>query len=155
MPLAAAQVVDALAARLSGLPLAGTRVYTSRTWPLTEKDLPAWRLFAVDEDIEPQTIHEPTPQRHALQVELHGHARAVEDLDDRLNDLASQALTAVFASPPPADDLALLQVQHRVALSARRIERGMQSEGEASMGLVNITLRAEFMSMSNAPDTIL
>lgn len=151
--LAAQQVIDAVAARLNGLPLAGARVFTSRTWPLTEKDLPAWRLFAVDEDIEPQTIHEPSVQMHRLQIELRGHARATDDLDDRLNDLASEALGALFANPPPSDTLSTLR--QKVSLSARRIERGMQTEGEASVGIANITVRAEFMTRSDAPDTIL
>lgn len=151
--LAAAQVLNAIAARLTGLPLAGVRVYTSRAWPLASKDLPAWKVVAPDEDIEPMTVHRPTPQKHLLQVELLGHTRAVDDLDDRLHALASEALTAVFNEPGTPD--ALSAFDGKVQLSARRIERAMAGEGEAALGLVTITLRAEFNTLSNAPDTIL
>jgi hypothetical protein len=151
--LAAQQVVDAIASRITGLALTGARAYTSRMWPLSEADLPAWRVFAVDEDIEPTTVHSPFVQTHALQIELRGAARAVADLDDTLNALASQALTALFNPPGVADALSVLL--QRVALTTRRIERAMATEGEAAVGLATLTLRAEFRTLSNAPDTIL
>lgn len=152
MPLAAAQVIDALAERITGLSLAGDRVLTSRTWPLAEKDLPAWRVIAVDEDVEPTTVHKPSLNLHHLQVELRGFASASEDLDDVLHAMASQALTAVFNTPVVAD--ALAGMVRKVSLSLRRIERAMKTEGEASLGLVTITIRAEFHTPSNDPDTI-
>ena len=70
MPLAAAQIIDAIAARMTGLPLAGARVFTSRAWPLAEDALPAWRVLAANEDIEPTTVHPNARQEHRLQVEL-------------------------------------------------------------------------------------
>jgi hypothetical protein len=151
LPLAAAQVVDALAARLSGQPLAGTRVYTSRAWPLSEDGLPAWKVVAVDEDIEPQTVHSPTLQRHALQVELQGYAKAAANLDDALHALASEALTVIFNAPGAPDALSALT---STAISTRRIERAMQKDGEAVLGLVTVTLRAEFNTYEDEPDTI-
>ena len=59
MALAAAQVIDALAARLVPLAATGGRVYTSRAWPLT--DLPAWRVTAEDEAVQ-QAAVEPWNQ---------------------------------------------------------------------------------------------
>lgn len=152
MALASAQIIDAIAARLSGLPLAGIRVYTSRAWPLSEAGLPAWRVVAVDEDVEPLTVHRPAQQQHRLQVEVQGYARATADLDDALHALASEALTALLTLAPPADALAGLNT---VQFSLRRIERAMQPLGEASLGLITITLRADFRTASNAPDTII
>lgn len=156
MALASAQVVDAVAARITGLALSGNRIYTSRAWPIDEKTLrtvgPAGRVFAVDEDITPQTIHAPTRQQHALQIELEGLVREVENVDDEMHALAAQWLTALFSTTPPADALAALGA--KVLLTQRRIEREMQSDGQASIGRVLITLRAEFHTRSNAPDTI-
>lgn len=153
MTLAAAQVIAAVAARIINLPLAGADVFTSRAWPIADSALPAWRVIAVDEDIEPITVHGPWANAHRLQIEVHGLARAVQDLDDTLHALASEALTALFNEPMAPDALSALR--GHVSLSLRRIERGMQSGGEAANGLVNITLRAEFQTLSNAPDTIL
>jgi hypothetical protein len=152
MPLASAQVVDAIAARISGLALAGTRVYTSRAWPLDESQLPAWRVVAADEDIEPATVHVPALQKHRLQVELLGYCQAVADVDDALHALASQALTALFNAPGAPDALSAMT---KVILTLRRIERALQSEGAATLGLITVTLRAEFHTRSNAPDTLI
>lgn len=153
MALASAQIVDAIAARISGLPLAGTRVYTSRAWPLGKAGLPAWRVVAVDEVMDPQTVHPNPPQLHELQVELRGHVAAAEDLDDDMHALAVEALTAIFDTTPPADALANL-LAGKVKLTQRRIERAMQTEGQADLGLIVITLRAEFRTRAAAPETL-
>ncbi len=152
MTLAAAQVIDAIAARITGLALAGPRVYTSRAWPLAVADLPAWRVVAADEDVEPQMVHPDPVQQHALQVELRGHAHAVANLDDSLHAMAEQALAAVFALTPPVDALAAMKSKLQITL--RRLERAMQAEGEASVGLVLITLRVVFRTRASAPGTL-
>lgn len=150
--LAAGQVIDAMATRLTGLALAGSRVYTSRTWPLSEEELPAWRVQAGDEDIEPVTVHPDALQQHALQVELRGHARAVASLDDSLHALAAEALTAVFDTTPPAD--ALNTIASKLQVTLRRIERAVATEGEAAIGLVILTLRVIFRTRASAPETL-
>lgn len=154
MALASAQVVDAVAARISGLALAGTRVYTSRVHPLVNSaaTLPAWKVLAADEDVEPTTVHAPALLKHHLQIELQGYARAVDNLDDALHALAAQALTALFNTPGAPDALSAMTT---VVLSLRRIERAMAAEGEAVLGLITVTLRAVFHTRSNAPETIL
>src|SRR4051812_5941361 len=99
MALAAAQVVDALAALLVPVALSGGRVYTSRLWPLTEAELPAWRVTAETEEVQPTTIHSGVEQ-HLLSVEAKGYARATDNLDDSLHALAAAGLTALFAGTP-------------------------------------------------------
>lgn len=148
--LAAGQVVHALATRITGLAL-GAGVYTARAWPLAVDQLPAWRVVAVDEDIEPQTVHPDPFQAHALQVELRGHLRATEALDDDMHALSAEALTAVFDQSPPVD--ALAAIASRLQLTLRRIERAMSTEGEAAIGLVVITLRATFRTRASAPES--
>lgn len=152
MTLAAAQIVDAVATRITGLALAGNRVFTSRAWPLADNGLPAGKVIAVDEDIEPATVHSPMLQQHRLQIELRGYVREVENIDDEMHALASEWLTALFDTTPPADALAALGT--KIVLTQRRIERDMQREGESNLALVTVTLRAEFRTFSNAPDTI-
>jgi hypothetical protein len=149
--LASAQVLDAIAARITGLPLAGARVYTSRAWPLDV--LPAVRVVSPDEDIEQLTVHNPAVQKHALQVELQGYLQATDDLDDAMHALASELLTALFNDPGTPD--ALSTIGNDVVLAQRRIERAMAKEGQADIGLIQITLRASFSTRSNAPDTLI
>jgi hypothetical protein len=152
MALASAQVVDALATRITGLALAGANVFTSRAWPLAEGDLPAWKVVAADEDVEPMTVHPDALQKHTLQVELRGHAKAVDNIDDALHALAAQALTAIFDLTPPAD--ALNTIASKLQVTLRRIERDMQQQGQALLGLVVITLRVDFRTRASAPETL-
>lgn len=151
MALAGAQIRAAIATRLTGLPLAGERVYKSRAWPLNL--LPAWKIVTPDEDIEPMTVHPNTPQNHRLQLELQGYTSVVDELDDRLDDLAAEALTAIFNPPGSPDALSVLMTH--MQLTQRRIERVMSPEGQAVLGMVQITLRAEYRTKANAPETIL
>lgn len=147
--LAAGQIVHAIATRITGLAL-GAGVFTARAWPLAEDQLPAWRVVAIDEDVEPQTVHSDPYQQHALQVELRGHVRATADLDEELHALSAEALAAVFDPTPPAD--ALTSIVSKLQLTLRRIERAMATEGEAAIGLVVITLRATFRTRASAPE---
>lgn len=140
MALAAAQVVDAVAARLNGLALTGTRVYTSRTWPLAEADLPAWRVVAADEQVKLAEMD--GLNLHRLAIEARGVARAVEDLDDSLHALAAQALAALFVAPAP----------YRLELQG--IERNMRQEGEAAVGQITLRLQASFYAYPHTPETI-
>jgi hypothetical protein len=142
MALAAAQVVDAVAARLVPVVLSGGRVYTSRLWPLTEAEIPAWRVTAEDEEVETTTVHAGV-QQHILTVEAKGYRRATSDLDDALHALAAAGLTALFAGTPP----------HFLALTA--IERDMTTEGEAAMGVITLRMQTRFFTQPSAPETIL
>lgn len=150
--LAAGQVIDALAGRISGLALAGSRVYTSRAWPLAEEDLPAWRVVAADEDVEPITVHPNAVQTHHLQAELRGVTRAAADLDESLHALTAQALAAIFSLEPPAD--ALDAIAGKLQITLRRIERNLAMEGEAAVGMVIVTLRVIFRTRASAPETL-
>jgi hypothetical protein len=149
MALAAAQVVDALAARITGLALTGSRVHTSRAWPLKEADLPAWRVYGDEEEVDTTTVHYPAFQEHALDIVLEGVTKAAANLDDALNALVLAALGAIFDTLAHAT-LGLTNV----TLSLLRIVRGMATEGEATVGKVSVFIRARFHTMQNAPEVL-
>jgi hypothetical protein len=142
MTLAAADVVDALAARLGPVVLSGGRVYTSRTWPLTEAGLPAWRVTAADESVTRQYVGQ-TINEHLLQVECAGFVRAAADLDDAMHNLAEQGLTALFANPQIYD------------LQLDSISRSTATEGEAAVGVITLGVTARFAVDATAPGTLL
>ena len=150
--LASGQIRHAVAARLRGQPLCGQRVFTSRAWPLSEAQLPAWRVSAPDQSVEPLTIHPDARQSHDADILLEGYVRGTETLDDDLDALTTEALEAIFATAPPADDLASLT---RLHLRLKRIESSMEAAGEAALGAVSVTLKAEFHTRASAPQTIL
>jgi hypothetical protein len=138
--LAAAQVVDALAARLAPLPATSGRVYTSRAWPLDV--LPAWRVTAEDETAQSVTVPEGVHQ-HSLAVAAAGVVRTVADLDDAMNNLARDGLALLFAPPVP------------YGLQLDGIGREMAGDGEAAVGQITLRLRAQFFTDPAAPDTII
>ena len=141
MALAAATVIDTLAARLVPMAATAGRVYTSRAWPLDEASLPAWRVVAADELIERvdlQGVH-----RHTLEVEATAYARTVADLDDTLHALASSGLQLLFAPAVPYD------------LTATGISRAITTEGEAAVGAITLRLQATYHVNPASPETLL
>jgi hypothetical protein len=138
MALAAAQVVAALKARIVPLGAAGG-VHTSRAHPL--QVLPAWRLTAEDEPVAEAMMS--GINEHQLVVAVSGVARASEDLDDVLHAMAASASAALFAAPVP----------HQLQLT--RIARRMASEGEASVGVITLYVRATYWVDPAAPETII
>jgi hypothetical protein len=140
MTLAAAQVIDAIAARLVPMAATGGRVATSRAHPWGEAELPAWRVTAEDERVE-LAMMEPVNQ-HDLSILARASTRAVADLDDALHALAAAGLALLFALPVPH------------ALQLEGIQRGMASEGEAAVGVITLRLRATFFVDPAAPETL-
>lgn len=142
MTLAAAQVIDAQAARLVGLPLTGSRVYTSRLWPITEAELPAWRVTAQVEVIQAAMLS--GVNEHRLSIEFAGYVRATQDIDDAMHALAAQGLTALCAAP----------TLHGLQITG--IDRDTPIDGaEASMAAIRITADTLFFVNPAEPETII
>jgi hypothetical protein len=142
MALAAAQVIDALAALLVPMTATAGRVYTSRLWPLAEADLPAWRVTAGSENVELLDLA-GAYQQHVLEVLAECSTRATADLDDALHALAAAGLTLLFAGTPP------------YGLQLLGIEREVATEGEASVGRVRLRMQALFHTAPSAPETLI
>lgn len=141
MALAAAQVVDALAARIAAQANLGTGgVRTSRTWPWAETELPACRIFAADEAVE--LASQDGVHQHSLTVEVQYTCRATADLDDALHARASSGLALLFAPTVP------------YGLQLTGISRQLATEGEAAVGQITLNLSALFYANPAAPDTI-
>lgn len=139
--LADAQVIDAIAQRMRGQPLAGSRVYTSRVWPLTEAELPAWRVIGGSTEVTTAIL--TGANEHLLSINAEGSVRAVADLDDRMHDLAEEALAALWATVPP------------YGLELVGIERDMATEAEASVGRITLRLQARFYVDPAAPGNLI
>lgn len=142
MPLAAAQVIDALAARLGTVAATAGRVYVGRGWPIAEGELPAWRVIAGDEQAEHADL-DGLLHRHQLEVRCEARCQATADVDDTMHSLASAGLQALFAAPAP------------YALQITAITRSQATEGEARLGVLGLVVRCEFFADASAPDTIL
>jgi hypothetical protein len=143
MALAAAQVVDALAARLAPQALGAGGVKTSRLWPWSEDELPACRVFAADEPVEAVGGIAEVINRHELSVDVQYTARATADLDDALHALAEAGLPLLFAAPVP------------YGLRLTGINRNTTTEGEAAVGQITLQLACTFFVSPAAPHVIL
>lgn len=142
MALAAAQVVDALAARIAAQATLGAGgVRTSRAWPWAEADLPACRIYAASEQAE--LVDLGGTHQHSLGVDVQYTVRATADLDDAMHAQAAAGLALLFA--PTA--------QHGLQLTG--IERELATEGEAAVGRITLQLSAVFHANPAAPETIL
>jgi hypothetical protein len=141
MTLAAAQVINTLAARLAPMPATSGRVYTSRLWPLTEADLPAWRITAEGEQVEVAELE--GVNMHSLTVSAKAYARATADIDDVLDALASSGLALLYSATVP------------YGLQLESIDRDLATEGEAAVGVITLTSRAIYFVAPGSPETIL
>lgn len=142
MALAAAQVIDALAARIAPQSNLGTGgVSTTRNHPWSEAELPACRVFAGDESIEVVDLAGDLNQ-HTLEVSAEYTVRSVSAVDDAMHAQAAAGLPLLFAAPIP------------YALRLAGITREMATEGEAAVGRITLQLETTFFAAPSAPETI-
>jgi hypothetical protein len=140
MALAAAIVVDALAALLVGQALGPGGVTTDRLHPWAEADLPACKVLPADESCELADVG--GLYQHDLSVNAEYSARAVAALDDTLHGLAEAGLARLFAGVPP------------YGLQLEGISRSLATEGEAAVGRITLRLRCIYFVNPAAPGTI-
>lgn len=150
MALAANQIVDAIATVLRTLPGMADRVFTSRSHPLSEDVLPCWKVTAGLEPIESTGVNWPARQQHDLEVSCSGYQAALEDLDDRLGDMAAAALKELFKSKAQS----VLSPIKAVAMVLVHIEREMEAHGQAVLGRITLLLRVRFFTFNNDPETV-
>jgi len=136
MALAAAQVVDAIAARLAGTAAGG--VFTDRAWPINQAALPVWKVYATDESIEAATI--ASTEEHRLIVECRGIVAATVGLDDAMNDLAAAGLAAVHTGTYTS-----------FSVQTDGISRVMGQENGADVAVVTVRLMAQFFTQAASP----
>ncbi len=139
--LAAAQVVQSVATRLGTVVLSGGRVYTNRNHPLTEADLPAWRVYMDAEDVTGAEL--AGVNEHIGIVNAEGYVRDVTAADDAMNALASQGCAAVFATTSA------------FGFQLQGIDREPTREGESATALVRLRVAARYFVAPSDPETIL
>lgn len=139
--LAAAQVINAIASRLLAQSLGTGGVRTSRTWPWSEAELPACRVFAADELVTAVT-QEPINQ-HQLQVDVQYTCLATADLDNAMHALAESGLQLLFAGALP------------YGLQLTGISRQTTTEGESAVGQITLQLQCLYFVAPDAPQTII
>ena len=150
MPLASAQVIDGIVARLVADGATAGKVFAGRGWSHDESELPAWVVTAQAESIEPQTIHYPALQIHTLNVDAVVKCRAAQDLDDAMPALAVAGINALQGTLARAALTPLVNV----GVFVTAINRELIAEGEAAIGALTLSLLVTFNTMQNAPGVL-
>jgi hypothetical protein len=144
------QLREAAALTLAGLDTTGARVFTSRVYPLERADLPGLlvRVAAgASETVEPQTVHSPRMLERVMPLEVVGVARAVDDLDDTLDQIAKEVEVAL-ASPA-----SVLAIAKDIVLRSTTVE--MVDGTEKPLGTVTLQYDINYFTHDNAPDVAL
>jgi hypothetical protein len=148
--LASGQVTAAIATLIEGASGMSGHVFTDRNWPFTTEQLPAWRVYADEEEITPSGVTFPAKQMHELLVHCAGYVHALSGIDDAMHALAASALAAIFATQQTTR-LAPLNCTVQLA----RIERALEQANESAIGRITLALRVRFYTFNNAPETII
>ena len=80
------QIRDNVVTALTGLSTTGSRVYTSRVYPMAAANLPGLCVYAKSEEVETTTVTRPRTQVRTLTLSVEGFAVATSGLDNTLDD---------------------------------------------------------------------
>lgn len=142
------QIRNAIASAVGGLTTTGARVFTSRVYPLERTDLPGLlvRIAAVaPEQVQRDTVHAPALLTRTLPVEVVGVARAVDDLDDTLDQIALEVEVALAEPVAALDGIAKYIVLQSVQVD-------MVDGGEKPTGTITMQYEVEYFTLDNSPD---
>ena len=126
------QIRDRMATTLtSGVALVSSRVYTSRTYPVTSANLPASTVFANSETSSLVTIGISKTLQRRLSVSVDVYARATSDLDDDIDAITVQVEEAIAA------DFTVNGLAKEALLISTDIE--YSGEAEQQIGIAHMT----------------
>lgn len=147
--LCSQQVIDGLKTRyVAAATNAASRVYSDRLFPLTDEKVPALRLYVLQEEVTPETVHFPVLQKHDLSIAVEHCAHATSGIDSVISDLQLQTKQAVFDTLPHAT----------LGISGLLLtERGsgpLQAAEGADVQIAQRTtqLNAQYRTFANAPE---
>lgn len=148
------QIREAVAKLLAGAPLAGTRVYASRRFPLAAENLPAILVYTLAEDAAIETMTPPRFLSRDLDLVIEGVAQENSNLDAVLDQLAvgiEVRLGTAFETPgSPLMEIARSGVLQRTEIGFRP----SQNADEAGTGHVVLTWRVNYRTRSKDPTLI-
>ena len=138
------QVREEIASIVTGLTTTGNRVFTSRTYPIQETDLPCLLVKTENERVEYQTINQPAQQEREITVVIDAIAKANSDLDDTLDEICKEVETII-------DSVAA--VSKNIQLAGTNIDTNVV--GNQPVGMATMIYRMRVFTLSNAPDVVL
>lgn len=138
------QVREEIAGVVSGLTTTGTRVFTSRTYPLSESDLPCLLIKTEQESVDYQTIGRPSQQEREITLVIDAIAKANENLDQTLDTMCKEVEVVI-------DTVASLS--KNIMLAGTRIE--IDDSGSQRIGKASMIYRMKVYTNSDSPDVFI
>lgn len=143
------QLRDAVALAVTGLTSTGSRVYKSRSLPLSAAaaELPALCVFARQDTPDYDAGAMGTRVLRVLEVHLQGYWRGADGsaIEDGLDGIAEQVETAIFANPT------FTGLAHGTRLGPQVID--VDAEGDQTVGVIDIVLEILYRTAEGAPGT--
>jgi len=143
------QLRDAVALAVTGLTSTGTRVYESRSLPLSAlaTELPALCVFARQDVPDYDLGSMGTTVLRVLEMHVQGYYRGADGpaIEEGLDAIAEQVETAVFANS------ALLALAHRVKLGPQVLE--VDAEGDQTLGMIDMVFEILYRTAEGVPGT--
>lgn len=140
------QIREAVATIVTGLATTGARVFKSRVYPLATANLPGLCVYTLNETSQPEIMRTPRRLVRDLTIMIEGYARAADDVDAALDDIAADVETAI------GTDATLGGMVRRVHLSQTEIV--MTGDGDQPIAVVRMSFSAEYATYENAPATL-
>ena len=136
---------DSIVTAVTGLTTTGTRVYASRSYPLDDDNLPGLLVYTVSEDIDEEEGKLAGIQHRSQIIIVEGYDKLTAGLDDKLDTIAEEIETAIFAATIPGSfGLDLLSTQ-------ADFEDGL----EKTVGKITLTFQVQYLTEEGAPGTAL
>ena len=138
------QVREEIAGILVGLSNTADRVFTSRTYPIQEIDLPCLMIKTEQERVDYQTVNKPAQQEREITLVIEAIAKANESLDNTLDDICKEVEIVM-------DTVAVLT--RDIQLAGTNIELSVL--GNQPIGQATMIYRMKVYTESNSPDVFL
>jgi hypothetical protein len=135
------QIRDAAGDAVTGLLTAGTRVFKSRIYPLTDAEMPALLVYTTTEDSERDGMGETLARSLSLVVE--GYIKSSATIDNQLDKLSAEVESAM------ASDRTLGGLARDCYLSGTEIN--FTGDGEVPIGVVTMTFLITYFTKMQTP----
>jgi hypothetical protein len=139
------QIRDTAVTAATGLTTTGSRVFSTRLFPLGQADLPCW-VVSTDGDEAAQIITIGTTPKleRSLALEFNGFARAIADLDDTLDGMCAELEAVIVPSAfSMVKEMWLESTEFQVSAD----------ELDNLFGVVTLTYRVIYHVNQGAPET--
>ena len=136
---------DAITTVCSGLTTTGTKVYSSRVFPMADANLPGLIVYTSNEEIDEEEGKLAKYQHRNFSLVVEGYAKVTSGLDDKLDDIASEVETAIFGAT----------ISNIFALDLVSTEIELSDGLETEVGKIILTFQVQYLTSEGSPNTAL